>query len=381
MSSKDQFFRIKLCPFYSQGACKKGKKCTFAHDENELRVGVSLRKTKMCELWKAGQCKSRSCKYAHGEVELRSTPDYFKTAICKYWLRGNCPQGSSCRHAHGEQELRSRSYRHTNVEKKSFSDTKTDLSSCGSDTPDTPSALSESAESLSVSVTSTDLSLISENASAASAAPELVEFYDGRRGSYVLLPRKVYKTPKSCRSPISGPQDCIGMQQNQAKDAFNATTFCSSVSTSVPVSPQLCPSVANGMSFCGNAYLPSDLPIDFPSSSDQWLPPTPQNITAAEASNFLGFGFFMAPREDALNVKTSDWLPQTEPDCYDQLFDVDSTANRDIPSANAASVNEIVDSFFALSLQSKGVDNNDFVSNLAGKIAEAMLCMISQGTT
>eukprot|EP01053_Blabericola_migrator_P002187 Blabericola_migrator_1__2186@NODE_1601_length_4192_cov_84_630788_g231_i2_p3_GENE_NODE_1601_length_4192_cov_84_630788_g231_i2NODE_1601_length_4192_cov_84_630788_g231_i2_p3_ORF_typecomplete_len262_score13_65zfCCCH/PF00642_24/3_1e06zfCCCH/PF00642_24/0_057zfCCCH/PF00642_24/2_4e05zfCCCH_3/PF15663_5/2_5e12zfCCCH_3/PF15663_5/1_1zfCCCH_4/PF18044_1/1_7e06zfCCCH_4/PF18044_1/5_5e03zfCCCH_4/PF18044_1/1_6e02zfCCCH_4/PF18044_1/39Torus/PF16131_5/0_00012Torus/PF16131_5/4_8Torus/PF16131_5/23zf_CCCH_4/PF18345_1/1 len=116
---RDQFYRIKLCPFYLRSKCTKGSNCTYAHSQEEMRVGVSLHKTKICNLWKQGLCEDNNCSFAHGDHELRSTEDYYKTRLCKYWMRSlPCPSGTFCRHAHGPQELRPRNYRLTNQEKR-----------------------------------------------------------------------------------------------------------------------------------------------------------------------------------------------------------------------------------------------------------------------
>ncbi|CBZ55767.1 putative zinc finger (CCCH type) protein [Neospora caninum Liverpool] len=117
---EDQFFRIKLCPKYMRGLCRKGARCSYAHAEEELRDVPNLWKTKLCTAFRLGKpCPlEASCPYAHGEEELRSTADYYKTKLCKFWMReGRCDAGKACRHAHGDQELRKRNYRHTELEK------------------------------------------------------------------------------------------------------------------------------------------------------------------------------------------------------------------------------------------------------------------------
>ncbi|PHJ22587.1 zinc finger (ccch type) motif-containing protein [Cystoisospora suis] len=117
---EDQFFRIKLCPKYVRGLCRKGSRCSYAHTEEQLRDVPNLWKTKLCSAYRFGKtCPlEEACPYAHGEEELRSTADYYKTKLCKFWMReGRCEAGKACRHAHGDQELRKRNYRHTELEK------------------------------------------------------------------------------------------------------------------------------------------------------------------------------------------------------------------------------------------------------------------------
>mmetsp|Transcript_22916 Transcript_22916/g.56605 ORF Transcript_22916/g.56605 Transcript_22916/m.56605 type:complete len:297 (-) Transcript_22916:689-1579(-) len=115
----DQFFKTKLCPWYtSQGTCLKGFYCTYAHSPEELRPAKNLTKTKLCQLWRKGACTQGAlCNYAHGRNELRCTDDYYKTRLCRFWQRGECLAGQQCRHAHGLEELQPRKYRLTEREK------------------------------------------------------------------------------------------------------------------------------------------------------------------------------------------------------------------------------------------------------------------------
>jgi len=107
-ASRDQFFKTKICPRFTTGACRMGDGCYFAHDETELKKHPDLRKTKLCESWqRSGNCeKEKECLFAHGERQLRVTSKYWKTELCKYWKSGTCNAGSECRHAHGSHELR-----------------------------------------------------------------------------------------------------------------------------------------------------------------------------------------------------------------------------------------------------------------------------------
>uniref|UniRef100_A0A0G4FVH7 C3H1-type domain-containing protein n=1 Tax=Chromera velia CCMP2878 TaxID=1169474 RepID=A0A0G4FVH7_9ALVE len=102
-----------MCPYMQKGFCKRGAKCTFAHNPNELRQRPNLAKTRLCEAFMEGSCpKSKEeCQFAHGEADLRCTEDVWKTAICQKWLKGECPKQSNpseCRWAHGEDDLRAK---------------------------------------------------------------------------------------------------------------------------------------------------------------------------------------------------------------------------------------------------------------------------------
>ncbi|CEM20067.1 unnamed protein product [Vitrella brassicaformis CCMP3155] len=121
---RDQFFKIKLCPYQAKGKCTRGELCTYAHSAEELQPLIPLYKTKMChQMQETGHCRDGpNCKFAHHAGELRFTSDYYKTSLCRFWMRGHCPGGLECRHAHGIHEIRKRNYRHTELEKKAKRD-------------------------------------------------------------------------------------------------------------------------------------------------------------------------------------------------------------------------------------------------------------------
>eukprot|EP01068_Selenidium_serpulae_P017262 Selendium_serpulae@DN6367_c0_g1_i1.p1 len=229
---KDQFYRIKLCPYHMQGLCKKGKRCSFAHSHDELRVGITLRKTKLCEGWKRGHCNNPNCTFAHGEAELQSTPDYYKTALCRFWLKGNCPQGNLCRHAHGEHELRGRTYRHTNNEKVAHAKDTRQEGQSGNILPPQGNA-----------VPSTLSSHSSIPPPPGFAEPEkLIEVYDGMLGARILIapgsapaPRPITSTPTTTApsSPLLFPtQDYSNSLKEDAssetQSSVNIASYCDS---------------------------------------------------------------------------------------------------------------------------------------------------------
>eukprot|EP01017_Pseudomicrothorax_dubius_P013159 TRINITY_DN15691_c0_g1_i1.p1 TRINITY_DN15691_c0_g1~~TRINITY_DN15691_c0_g1_i1.p1 ORF type:complete len:143 (+),score=21.35 TRINITY_DN15691_c0_g1_i1:229-657(+) len=113
------FYKTKMCPviatvdilsssvILSQGPCRRGRDCKYAHSELELREPPNLLKTKLCPDYGKGMCQlGDKCRFAHGFDELRSTPDVYKTALCFAWKNGKCKAGERCRFAHGEEELR-----------------------------------------------------------------------------------------------------------------------------------------------------------------------------------------------------------------------------------------------------------------------------------
>jgi len=101
-----QLSKTKMCIMFTRGACNDAK-CSFAHDETELREQPDLAKTAMCRAFSRGECKETNCKYAHGEEELRVSPTVYKTQLCRFHARGSCKKADRCRHAHGRHELRS----------------------------------------------------------------------------------------------------------------------------------------------------------------------------------------------------------------------------------------------------------------------------------
>eukprot|EP01053_Blabericola_migrator_P001779 Blabericola_migrator_1__1778@NODE_1480_length_4456_cov_88_006380_g971_i0_p1_GENE_NODE_1480_length_4456_cov_88_006380_g971_i0NODE_1480_length_4456_cov_88_006380_g971_i0_p1_ORF_typecomplete_len466_score58_17zfCCCH/PF00642_24/1_7e05zfCCCH/PF00642_24/5zfCCCH/PF00642_24/1_2e06zfCCCH_3/PF15663_5/7_1e07zfCCCH_3/PF15663_5/0_068Torus/PF16131_5/0_00083Torus/PF16131_5/1_3e03Torus/PF16131_5/2_5e05zfCCCH_4/PF18044_1/0_029zfCCCH_4/PF18044_1/78zfCCCH_4/PF18044_1/0_0012zf_CCCH_4/PF18345_1/1_5e03zf_CCCH_4/PF1834 len=108
----DKFFKTKMCPWFSQGRCRLGDACNWAHHPSEVRVSVDLSRTKLCHhLTTGGKCMNPSCRFAHRREELRATTDVYKTSLCVFWMRGGCFIGQKCRYAHGLSELRYRSTR------------------------------------------------------------------------------------------------------------------------------------------------------------------------------------------------------------------------------------------------------------------------------
>lgn len=69
--------KTKLCSFFQEGKCLRGKDCTYAHSEAEQSCQPDLSKTLICLLWKAGKCKhsAEKCRFAHGKRYLRVAPE------------------------------------------------------------------------------------------------------------------------------------------------------------------------------------------------------------------------------------------------------------------------------------------------------------------
>eukprot|EP00928_Gymnodinium_smaydae_P064449 TRINITY_DN47777_c0_g1_i1.p1 TRINITY_DN47777_c0_g1~~TRINITY_DN47777_c0_g1_i1.p1 ORF type:complete len:276 (-),score=26.66 TRINITY_DN47777_c0_g1_i1:129-956(-) len=101
-----QLAKTKLCDNYKNGNCTYGRRCTFAHSEEELQRVPDLTKTRLCIAYSKGACDKPNCNFAHGEQELRSTDLFYKTSICQYWEKGECQAAEKCRFAHGPSDLR-----------------------------------------------------------------------------------------------------------------------------------------------------------------------------------------------------------------------------------------------------------------------------------
>lgn len=101
-----QLRKTKMCYLQQQGRCQRGSACPFAHAVSELKRVPVFQKTKLCALFRRGECQDSACKFAHGVSELRFSKQIFKTEICWGWSVGRCKFGTSCRFAHGEEELR-----------------------------------------------------------------------------------------------------------------------------------------------------------------------------------------------------------------------------------------------------------------------------------
>eukprot|EP00397_Hematodinium_sp_SG-2012_P002849 GEMP01002857.1.p1 GENE.GEMP01002857.1~~GEMP01002857.1.p1 ORF type:complete len:199 (+),score=29.11 GEMP01002857.1:49-645(+) len=95
-----QFYRTKMCDeFMEQGSCQRGRKCHFAHKEEQLRIRPTLDKTKMCSI---SNCSQFGCNYAHSREELSGTNAFLRTKMCRFL--NNCT-ATECRFAHSQDEL------------------------------------------------------------------------------------------------------------------------------------------------------------------------------------------------------------------------------------------------------------------------------------
>lgn len=65
--------KTKLCLFFKQGICRRGRSCTFAHSDAELRPCPNLKRTRLCaNIFNGGKCeRGKKCKFAHSEAQLR----------------------------------------------------------------------------------------------------------------------------------------------------------------------------------------------------------------------------------------------------------------------------------------------------------------------
>jgi hypothetical protein len=88
VNATHNFYKTKICPYFLQGNCIKGSKCSFAHSNEELKKAPNLQKTKLCHNFMLGKCHKSNCPFAHGEMELKATPDFYKTSICTLFKQG-----------------------------------------------------------------------------------------------------------------------------------------------------------------------------------------------------------------------------------------------------------------------------------------------------
>lgn len=65
------FTKTRMCKFFLEGKCTRGKKCTFAHGEEEKHAQCQPLCMKLCKtLIATGRCKNENCKYAHSKEDI-----------------------------------------------------------------------------------------------------------------------------------------------------------------------------------------------------------------------------------------------------------------------------------------------------------------------
>mmetsp|Transcript_90158 Transcript_90158/g.255539 ORF Transcript_90158/g.255539 Transcript_90158/m.255539 type:complete len:205 (+) Transcript_90158:50-664(+) len=97
--------KTKMCMFEAWGSCSKGAQCPYAHSSDELNPLPDLRRTKLCKrLIQNGVCDNPGCTFAHDEEELRLPPAKiaaFRTKTCRFFVEtGSCKLGSRCSFSH-----------------------------------------------------------------------------------------------------------------------------------------------------------------------------------------------------------------------------------------------------------------------------------------
>jgi len=91
-----------MCMPFTEGLCKKGAECPFAHNLRELQPGGF--KPRLCPSYEQGECpRGKVCVFAHSAKEL---PPNFKTVVCASFKQGLCRKHSICTFAHGDDELK-----------------------------------------------------------------------------------------------------------------------------------------------------------------------------------------------------------------------------------------------------------------------------------
>jgi len=68
--------KTRMCKFFLDGKCHRGKACTFAHSSSELHAPPDLYRSQLCsEFSETGSCRyGTNCRFAHGEEQLRPAP-------------------------------------------------------------------------------------------------------------------------------------------------------------------------------------------------------------------------------------------------------------------------------------------------------------------
>lgn len=67
------FAKTRLCKFFLEGKCTRGKKCTFAHGDEDKEEQSQPLCLKLCKtLIATGRCKNPNCRYAHGKEDIVS---------------------------------------------------------------------------------------------------------------------------------------------------------------------------------------------------------------------------------------------------------------------------------------------------------------------
>merc|ERR1740117_2694558 len=71
------FTKTRLCKFYQEGNCTRGKKCTFAHGEVDQHLQVQPLGMKLCKtLIATGRCKNQNCRYAHSKEQMAAAKQF-----------------------------------------------------------------------------------------------------------------------------------------------------------------------------------------------------------------------------------------------------------------------------------------------------------------
>eukprot|EP00928_Gymnodinium_smaydae_P069399 TRINITY_DN5286_c0_g1_i1.p1 TRINITY_DN5286_c0_g1~~TRINITY_DN5286_c0_g1_i1.p1 ORF type:complete len:737 (+),score=119.95 TRINITY_DN5286_c0_g1_i1:169-2379(+) len=72
---------------------------------------VMYRKTKMCSFFQNGVCtRGRECRFAHSEMDLNPL-SFYRTRLCRSTIAGTTCTTPNCSYAHSKEELRGRDYK------------------------------------------------------------------------------------------------------------------------------------------------------------------------------------------------------------------------------------------------------------------------------
>eukprot|EP00419_Tripos_fusus_P012079 CAMPEP_0172662490 /NCGR_PEP_ID=MMETSP1074-20121228/5391_1 /TAXON_ID=2916 /ORGANISM="Ceratium fusus, Strain PA161109" /LENGTH=1049 /DNA_ID=CAMNT_0013478411 /DNA_START=6 /DNA_END=3152 /DNA_ORIENTATION=- len=102
------YHKTRLCLPFLEGKCTKGRDCSFAHSQQELKQPGEAKQEAQDRLDRKLRKESKKQKTEVGEAAVQPRVDpYFKTHMCPFWMQqGHCPHSTNCYYAHSPDEVR-----------------------------------------------------------------------------------------------------------------------------------------------------------------------------------------------------------------------------------------------------------------------------------